>query len=142
MAGPERHGRWRPCFEPEPEECLSFERQHLWQGVPLRIELGPRDMEGGVAMLARRDNGGKQSCAWGELAAAVPQLLEQIQVGTGCCSPCWCVLVMGCCRTQRCFGREPKPVQSSTVQLSPSLLLPCHLLPCAGGHVRQGARRV
>lgn len=50
------------------------------QGVPLRLELGPRDMDSGVAMLARRDNGGKQSCAWGELAAAVPQLLEQIQV--------------------------------------------------------------
>ena len=59
--------------------CLGPKPQ--LQGVPLRLELGPRDMEGGVAMLARRDNGGKQSCAWGELAAAVPQLLEQIQVG-------------------------------------------------------------
>ncbi|KAI7837371.1 hypothetical protein COHA_008810 [Chlorella ohadii] len=56
-------------------------KYNFWElrGVPLRLELGPRDMDSGVAMLARRDNGGKQSCAWGELGAAVPQLLEQIQ---------------------------------------------------------------
>lgn len=54
------------------------------QGVPLRIELGPRDMEGGVAMLARRDTGAKESGAWDGLAARVPALLEQIQVrGSG-----------------------------------------------------------
>ncbi|PRW57585.1 proline--tRNA cytoplasmic isoform A [Chlorella sorokiniana] len=56
-------------------------KYNFWElrGVPLRLELGPRDMDSGVAMLARRDNGGKQSCAWGELAAAVPKLLEQQQ---------------------------------------------------------------
>ena len=57
-----------------------FRRSPL-QGVPLRIELGPRDMEGGCAMLARRDTGAKESVAWGELAARVPALLDQIQVG-------------------------------------------------------------
>jgi hypothetical protein len=51
------------------------------QGVPLRVELGPKDMEAGVAMLARRDTGAKQALPWGELAGAVPKLLEQIQVG-------------------------------------------------------------
>lgn len=51
------------------------------QGIPLRIELGPRDMENGVAMLARRDTGAKEVMPWGELVAKVPALLEQIQVG-------------------------------------------------------------
>ena len=32
-----------------------------------------------MATLARRDNGEKQSAAWGDLAASVPALLEQIQ---------------------------------------------------------------
>lgn len=56
-------------------------KYNFWElrGVPLRIELGPRDMEGGVAMLARRDTGAKESAPWGELAAKVPVLLEQIQ---------------------------------------------------------------
>ncbi|PSC73094.1 prolyl-tRNA synthetase [Micractinium conductrix] len=56
-------------------------KYNYWElrGVPLRIELGPRDMEGGCAMLARRDTGAKESVAWGELAARVPALLDQIQ---------------------------------------------------------------
>ncbi|KAL4441883.1 hypothetical protein ABPG77_003799 [Micractinium sp. CCAP 211/92] len=56
-------------------------KYNFWElrGVPLRIELGPRDMDSGVAMLARRDTGAKESMSWGELAAKVPGLLEQIQ---------------------------------------------------------------
>jgi prolyl-tRNA synthetase len=58
-------------------------KYNYWElrGVPLRVELGPKDMEAGVAMLARRDTGAKQALPWGELAGAVPKLLEQIQVG-------------------------------------------------------------
>ena len=33
--------------------------QHEMQGVPLRIEIGPKDIENGQCMLARRDNGDK-----------------------------------------------------------------------------------
>jgi broad specificity phosphatase PhoE len=47
-------------------------------GVPLRVELGPKDMEGGCAMLARRDTGAKESCAWDSLAARVPALLQEM----------------------------------------------------------------
>jgi prolyl-tRNA synthetase len=49
------------------------------KGVPLRIEVGPRDLEAGVAVLARRDTGEKETVALAELAARVPQLLEEIQ---------------------------------------------------------------
>ena len=49
------------------------------KGVPLRLELGPRDMEGRVCVLARRDTGAKETVAWGEVGARVPALLEEIQ---------------------------------------------------------------
>ena len=51
--------------------------------MPLRIELGPKDMEKGVVMAARRDTGAKQPLPWADLAAAVPQLLETMQVFGG-----------------------------------------------------------
>ena len=50
------------------------------QGVPIRLELGPKDMEKESVMLARRDTGEKESVSWSNVAARVPQLLEQIQV--------------------------------------------------------------
>lgn len=53
----------------------------LLQGVPLRIELGPKDMDKGVVMMARRDTGAKEVVAWADVAARTPQLLETIQVG-------------------------------------------------------------
>ncbi len=44
------------------------------------MELGPKDMENKTVMLARRDTGVKEGVAWGDVAARVPELLEQIQV--------------------------------------------------------------
>ncbi|EEG77358.1 proline--tRNA ligase [Dethiobacter alkaliphilus] len=49
------------------------------KGVPLRIEVGPRDLEAGQAVLARRDNGEKETVAIGDLKARVPILLGEIQ---------------------------------------------------------------
>ncbi|DBA82977.1 TPA: hypothetical protein ACH3X1_006755 [Trebouxia sp. C0004] len=49
------------------------------KGVPIRLELGPKDMENKTVMLARRDTGVKQSVAWDDVAARIPELLEQIQ---------------------------------------------------------------
>lgn len=49
------------------------------KGVPLRIEVGPRDLQAGVAVLARRDTGEKETVALEELAARVPALLAEIQ---------------------------------------------------------------
>jgi len=51
------------------------------KGVPVRIELGPRDLADGVAVVVRRDQPDKQSVALSELAVRLPVLLEQIQVG-------------------------------------------------------------
>ena len=49
------------------------------QGVPIRLELGAKDMEAGSCVLARRDTGAKEACALADVASRVPALLEQIQ---------------------------------------------------------------
>ena len=54
--------------------------QTLMQGVPIRLELGPKDMGNQTVMLARRDTGVKETVAWTDVPTRVPELLEQIQV--------------------------------------------------------------
>ncbi|MDD3896306.1 MAG: proline--tRNA ligase [Candidatus Peribacteraceae bacterium] len=49
------------------------------KGVPLRVEIGPKDMEKKQAMLARRDTGEKQAIPMDAVAKEVPALLENIQ---------------------------------------------------------------
>jgi prolyl-tRNA synthetase len=54
------------------------------RGVPLRVELGAKDLEAGVATLVRRDKekgeeGGKQTVPLAEVAARIRQLLDEIQ---------------------------------------------------------------
>jgi prolyl-tRNA synthetase len=49
------------------------------KGVPVRVEIGPRDLEAGTAMLARRIPGGKEPVAIGALADLLPKVLEEDQ---------------------------------------------------------------
>lgn len=49
------------------------------KGVPVRIEVGPRDLENGTAMLARRIPGGKAPVRIGEIEALLPRVLEEDQ---------------------------------------------------------------
>ncbi|MCC6225937.1 MAG: proline--tRNA ligase [Microthrixaceae bacterium] len=49
------------------------------KGVAVRIELGPRDVEGGEATVVRRDQRAKLTLALGEVVARTPGLLEEIQ---------------------------------------------------------------
>ncbi|MGK5638525.1 proline--tRNA ligase [Streptomyces sp. URMC 126] len=49
------------------------------KGVPVRIEIGPRDLENGTAMLARRIPGGKEPVSIDELTALLPKVLEEDQ---------------------------------------------------------------
>ena len=49
------------------------------KGVPIRIEVGPRDIEGGGIMVARRDTGEKKSILIGDAPDAVSHLLTDIQ---------------------------------------------------------------
>ncbi|CAM9392531.1 unnamed protein product [Ascophyllum nodosum] len=49
------------------------------KGVPLRLEVGPRDLESRQAVLVRRDTGEKITVPEAELMAKVEELLETIQ---------------------------------------------------------------
>ncbi|MEV7283126.1 proline--tRNA ligase [Streptomyces sp. NPDC093252] len=49
------------------------------KGVPVRIEVGPRDLENGTAVLVRRIAGSKESTAIDALSALLPRVLEEDQ---------------------------------------------------------------
>ena len=49
------------------------------KGVPVRIEVGPRDLEAGKVMLFRRDTLEKSGCALGATVETVVSLLECVQ---------------------------------------------------------------
>jgi prolyl-tRNA synthetase len=53
--------------------------EHELRGVPLRIEVGPRDVAQGTVMSVRRDTRAKEPIALDRLAERVPALLEEIQ---------------------------------------------------------------
>ena len=48
------------------------------KGVPLRIEVGPRDIEQGQCVLVRRDNREKQFVKLEDLPTAIPAALEAL----------------------------------------------------------------
>ena len=49
------------------------------KGVPVRLEIGPRDIENGVCMLARRDTNEKAAYSLGGIANTVSEMLDTIQ---------------------------------------------------------------
>jgi prolyl-tRNA synthetase len=51
------------------------------RGVPLRIEIGPKDLEKNQVVLVRRDSGEKEAVPQGGLAAVVSERLGSIQNG-------------------------------------------------------------
>jgi prolyl-tRNA synthetase len=54
---------------------------HQWEqrGVPIRLELGPRDLENNQAVLVRRDTGEKQPVPRSDLKQTVNAVLDEIQ---------------------------------------------------------------
>jgi prolyl-tRNA synthetase len=53
--------------------------EYEMRGVPLRIEIGPRDVKAGQAVLVRRDTRAKETVALEALPSRVPVLLDDIQ---------------------------------------------------------------
>ena len=49
------------------------------RGVPLRMEIGPRDVQNNSAMLVRRDNRAKEPVSVDALEQRLPQLLDEVQ---------------------------------------------------------------
>lgn len=56
----------------------KFSEQEM-RGIPVRIEMGPRDIEANQAVIVRRDNGEKITVSIDELKEKVGELLETIQ---------------------------------------------------------------
>ena len=55
--------------------------EYEMRGVPLRIEIGPRDVKAGTAVVVRRDTRVKESVALASLKDRVTVLLDEIQKG-------------------------------------------------------------
>lgn len=53
--------------------------EYEMKGVPLRIAIGPKDLEAGTAELARRDTREKTSVTFDSLEQLIPALLDEIQ---------------------------------------------------------------
>ena len=49
------------------------------RGIPVRVEIGPKDMEANKCVLVRRDTREKNECSLDDLETKVAELLEQIQ---------------------------------------------------------------
>ena len=58
-------------------KCAQYEMK----GVPLRVEIGPRDIENGVCVAVRRDSFEKVTVRLDELAERIPELLDEVQNG-------------------------------------------------------------
>ena len=58
-------------------KCAQYEMK----GVPLRLELGPRDIENNSCVAVRRDNGEKTAVSLDDLAEQIPALLDAVQQG-------------------------------------------------------------
>jgi prolyl-tRNA synthetase len=71
------------CVEVDRRDATGGNKTWEWikKGVPLRVEIGPRDLEAGTVFVGRRDKGPKekQSYPQGDFAAQVPELLQSIQ---------------------------------------------------------------
>ncbi len=57
---------------------FKFAEQEM-RGIPIRLEIGPRDVEAGQVICVRRDTGEKETLSIESLPEVIPQLLETIQ---------------------------------------------------------------
>ncbi|MDR1002256.1 MAG: proline--tRNA ligase [Oscillospiraceae bacterium] len=55
--------------------------QYEMKGVPLRLEIGPKDIENNQCVIVRRDNREKTFVSLDELESKIPELLEAVRQG-------------------------------------------------------------
>ncbi|MBO5781893.1 MAG: proline--tRNA ligase, partial [Opitutales bacterium] len=76
------------CYDGKPlrveldaRDIRGGEKAWSWvkKGVPIRLEIGPRDIANDSLFMARRDDGSKQAVSRAEFVAKVPEILTQIQ---------------------------------------------------------------
>ena len=70
----------RVRLDDRPEYTPGY-KYNDWEmrGVPLRIEVGPRDLKAEQVVIARRDTGQKTTVALAELPSTVARLLDEVQ---------------------------------------------------------------
>jgi prolyl-tRNA synthetase len=80
LAGELRAGGLRVRVDDRPEHRPGF-KFNEWElkGVPLRLEIGGRDLAAAAVTVARRDTGEKQQIRLSGAAAAVDELLKDVQ---------------------------------------------------------------
>ncbi|HDM23261.1 MAG TPA: proline--tRNA ligase [Methanomicrobia archaeon] len=63
------------------EEYTAGYKFNYWElrGVPIRIEIGPKDLENKQVVLVRRDSGEKKNVKWDLLLDEIEKLLDSIQ---------------------------------------------------------------
>ena len=66
------------CDDSEKSPGFKFAEQEM-RGIPVRVEIGPKDMEKNQCVVVRRDNREKIVVALPELTQRLPEILEQIQ---------------------------------------------------------------
>ncbi len=57
---------------------FKFAEQEM-RGIPLRVEIGPKDIEANQAVIVRRDTREKITCSIDELETKIPEILEVMQ---------------------------------------------------------------
>jgi prolyl-tRNA synthetase len=65
------------CDESERSPGWKF-AEHEMKGIPIRIEIGPKDIEQNQCVVVRRDAGEKSFIPLAELEATIPALLDEI----------------------------------------------------------------
>jgi prolyl-tRNA synthetase len=77
----ERRAPFRLRVHLDDREMRPGAKYYHWElrGVPLRMELGPKDLEKSQAVLVRRDTGEKKPVSLDGIAEEVEDLLEQMQ---------------------------------------------------------------
>ncbi len=71
--------RWRVRLDASPKSPGFKAAESEIQGVPLRIEIGPREISAGQVVIVRRDTLDKTNCSLENLPATIKDLLALIQ---------------------------------------------------------------
>jgi prolyl-tRNA synthetase len=71
---------WRIMLDAREEFTPGWKfSEHEMRGIPLRIEIGPRDIQKNQVIIVRRDTMAKQAIDLGTIESAIPRILEDIQ---------------------------------------------------------------
>ena len=71
---------WRVKLDDREEFTPGWKfSEYEMRGIPLRIEIGPRDIKNNQAVVVRRDNRTKESVSLDSLQMKIPQILSDVQ---------------------------------------------------------------